>query len=111
MLQVEPVQYLQIRGTLMATDDEVFALQKRYDVTPVLAKLLYLMVVNDRVTTQDVEATGVVGDVRVSIHRLRKIMSEHGIEVRSAYRAGYWLSDEDRAKLKEVLDYLVGNEP
>ena len=83
----------------MATDDEVHQLQRKYDVSPALAQLLCLLARNQRVTAERMQDEGIVADARVSIHRLRKIMSPHGIEIRSSYRTGYWLSDEDRQKL------------
>ena len=87
----------------MATDDEVHQLQRKYHVSPALAQILHMLVENQRVTPDQIEGAGIVTDARVGVHRLRKIMSAHEIEVRSSYRTGYWMSDEDRAKVRECL--------
>jgi len=87
----------------MATDDEIHQLQRAYDVTPSLAHLLHLLAHTQRVTAAHAEELGLVSDTRVSIHRLRRIMAPHGISVRTSYATGYWLSDEDQAKVKAVL--------
>ena len=87
----------------MATDDEVHQLQRKFDVSPALARLLCMLTENQRVTADQIEEAGVVTDARVGVHRLRKIMSAHEIEIRSSYKTGYWMSDEDRAKVRECL--------
>lgn len=87
----------------MATEDEVHQLQRKFDVSPTLAQLLYLLATNVRLTAEQIEETGVVADARVSIHRLRKIMAAHEIDIRAAYKTGYWLSEEDQAIIKACL--------
>lgn len=87
----------------MATDDEIHQLQRKYDVSPTLAQLLHMLATNHRITAAQVEDAGIVGDARVSIHRLRKVLAPNNITVRSSYRTGYWMSDEDRATVLSSL--------
>ena len=41
---------------------------------------------------------------RVSIWKLRKQMREHGIEIKTWRGIGYYLDDENKAKLKQLME-------
>lgn len=87
----------------MSPDDLVHALQRQYGVTPALGHILLLLVAKKRVTARHIEEEGIVTDARVALHRLRKVLAPHNIEIRSSYRMGYWLADEDREAVKSYL--------
>jgi len=87
----------------MANDDEVHQLQRKYGVSPSLAQILILLIERQRVTVDDIESAGFAGDARVQIHRLRKAMAEHEIDIHSSYRTGYWLADEDKDILRQAI--------
>lgn len=42
--------------------------------------------------------------VRVSIWKLRKKMREHGVEIKTWRGIGYYLDDENKAKLKQLME-------
>ena len=41
---------------------------------------------------------------KVAIHKLKKKLREHGIEVRTRRGLGYYLDDENKAKLKQLME-------
>lgn len=45
---------------------------------------------------------------RVSIWKLRKKMREHGIEIKTWRGVGYYLDDENKAKLKQLMEKKDG---
>lgn len=47
--------------------------------------------------------------VRVSIWKLRKKMREYGIEIKTWRGIGYYLDDENKAKLKQLMEKKDGN--
>ena len=48
---------------------------------------------------------------RVSIWKLRKKMREHGIEIKTWRGIGYYLDDENKAKLKRLMEGQDENHP
>jgi hypothetical protein len=46
--------------------------------------------------------------VRVSIWKLRKKMREYGIEIKTWRGVGYYLDDENKAKLKQLMEKKDG---
>lgn len=48
---------------------------------------------------------------RVSIWKLRKKMREHGIEIKTWRGVGYYLDDENKAKLKKLMEKKDENHP
>jgi hypothetical protein len=42
--------------------------------------------------------------VKVALHKLRKKLREHGIEVSTRHGLGYYLDDENRAKLEKLME-------
>ena len=48
---------------------------------------------------------------RVSIWKLRQKMREHGIEIKTWRGIGYYLDDENKAKLKQLMEKKDENHP
>jgi len=83
---------------------EIVALQKKFDLPTSLAKLLLLLAKNENVTNGDIESTGkITKEAKGAVWRLRRSVAVHGITVRSRRDVGYWLEDEDRAKVMDAI--------
>jgi hypothetical protein len=82
--------------------DDVFDLQREFRLPRSLAKLLKLLW-RERVVTPPMVILkyNIATDAKVAMHRLRQRMRQHGITIHSQREAGYWLSDEDKAKIAE----------
>lgn len=79
---------------------EISAIQKHYDVSRTLAQMLLMLARKTTVTSSDLEAS--VKSGKVAIHRLRNSVGGHGISIKSRRDVGYWLSEEDQAKVLAV---------
>lgn len=79
-------------------------LQGAFKMPPMLTNLLGLLVSVPYVNTEIAEAQiGIVSNLKVTMHRLRMELKAHNIEVHSRKYAGYWLSDEDKARIREMI--------
>jgi ribosomal protein L35 len=80
--------------------DEITTLQMRYDLTSLLARILHLLAKNTAVSSAMIETDHqLTKDSPVAIHRLRRRMMVHKIDVHFRRGVGYWLDPEDRKKV------------
>ena len=49
--------------------------------------------------------TGGDGSLRVQIHGIRRKLAPHGIHVHCAWGRGLYMSDEDKAKLRDLIQH------
>jgi DNA-binding response OmpR family regulator len=86
------------------TEDELFIMQRDYGLSPGPARLLYLLINTDRVSVHQIEHEyGIAKDARVLVHRLRRLLAPHDIEIRSIRMTGYWMTDEHRRAVRSRL--------
>lgn len=90
------------------TEDDLFAMQREYKLANNPARLLYMLVEHERVTAKQIEEDyGIATDAAVIIHRLRKALAPHGIEIQSFRKTGYWMTDEHRRLVRDRLPATV----
>lgn len=65
-----------------------------------LLLLLSMKVVHPQVIY---ERLSVATEVRVAVHRLRHVLEPFGITIENKRSLGYWLSDESKARIREIL--------
>lgn len=46
-------------------------------------------------------------DIKVTIHRLRKMLAPHKIDIKSRRSTGYWIDDADKERIKEMITDTV----
>lgn len=80
--------------------------RKKLGLSPALGQVAWLLIEQDIVSSSDVEA--ICRAPRESIYRVRNALRAHGVEIKSGRRLGWWLSDEDRAMLREECDGVAG---
>lgn len=79
---------------------EVADLIMKFRLTPAMAKIVLLLLENNRVTAQKIEnELKIVTDARVAVHRIRRRFEGTGITVQSRREVGYWLTDESKAEI------------
>lgn len=84
---------------------EITALQRKLDLPKSLANILLLLAKSPEVTREAIEDEhGVTKDAKVAVHRLRQKLAAagHDILVLSRREVGYWLEDDDKAKVLEL---------
>lgn len=91
-----------LESLLLQKNDD---LQGVFKLPPMLTNLLGLLVSVPYVNTEIAEAQiGIVSNLKVTMHRLRAELKAHNIEVHSRKYAGYWLSDADKTRIREMLE-------
>lgn len=84
--------------------DEFTTLQMRYDLTPLLARILHLLAENTAVSSAMIETEHrLTKDAPVAMHRLRRRLEQGGINVQFRRGVGYWLDPEDRKKVAAAM--------
>lgn len=84
--------------------DELATLQMRYDLTPLLARILRLLAENTAVTTAMIEVEhALTKDMPIAIHRLRRRLTSAGISVHFRRGVGYWIDAEDRQRVLTAM--------
>jgi hypothetical protein len=79
-------------------------LQNVFKLSPTLSNIFGLLLALPAVKTELInQRIGIAYDSKVAIHRLRKHLVPWGIEVKSKRLIGYWLSDEDKDRAKDLL--------
>lgn len=85
--------------------DELTTLQMRYDLTPLLARILCLLAQNTAVTSAMIEVEHrLTKDAPVAMHRLRRRLEQVGINVQFRRGVGYWLDAKDRKKVIAAME-------
>lgn len=80
---------------------DLLVLQRRYNLSPLLAKLLLLLAHNPIVTAEMISADNDAAPIanRVSMVRLRKRLIPLGIYVQSQRHLGYWINEDIRVEV------------
>lgn len=75
-----------------------------FRLPPALNKLLGLLLSLPNVTSEMVhQRLEIATDAKVAVHRLRKYMTPHGIDIHSRRNLGYWLEPASKAKIRDML--------
>ena len=83
---------------------DLMAIQLKYDLPTLLAKILLLMIEHRLVTATMIEAEyDLTRNGKVAIARLRKRLEGHSIDINSRRELGYWISPEKREELAAAL--------
>lgn len=76
-----------------------------FSLPPMLEKVFRLLLLNKRVTTQMVaDHLGSDIDVKMTMFRLRKYLKPHDVEVQSKRHIGYWLDQEAKERLLDMME-------
>ena len=95
---------LKVRDLELALGQSNDNLAVTFRLTPVLNNLMGLLLTLPTVTPEMIrQRLEIAADAKVAIHRLRKHIEPWGIKIRSRRNLGYWLEDEDKAKIKTLL--------
>lgn len=82
-----------------------------FRLPPALNKLLGLLISLPNVTSEMVhQRLEIATDAKVAVHRLRRYMSPHGIQINSRRNLGYWIENADKAKIRAMLKPAVVTE-
>lgn len=46
-------------------------------------------------------------DIKVTIHRLRKMLAPHKIDIKSRRSTGYWIDDADKERIRDMITDAV----
>lgn len=80
-------------------------LQKYYDLSPALARILALLIDNEVVTPEMIQGEQrAAKDAKVAVHRLRQRLLGMDIDVKSRRDLGYWLDAPVRRSFKAWLE-------
>lgn len=83
-------------------------LAREFDLPQSLSNLLGLLM-NVTVASAEMiqQRLMITSDARVAIHRLRNALKPHDIEIVGRRGLGYWLTDSDKARIKERVTSRV----
>lgn len=95
----------------MTDSSQLIEIEKVFDLSPQLARLLQLLLSKDRVRKTDISdlistfhsARPHHNADRMAIYRLRSRMRKHGVMVLVQYGEGYYLSAADKSVLRGRL--------
>ena len=78
-------------------------------LTPVLNNLMGLLMNVPVVTPEMIrQRLEIAPDAKVAIHRLRAHLKSHDIKIQSRRNVGYWLEDEDKLNVRELVRVKMG---
>jgi len=84
---------------------EIIDLQIKYKLTPCMAKALYLLLTHKVVTPAMLEVDApITTDAKVLMHRIRRRLTDTGIDIKSQRSAGYWLTNASREIIMRDVD-------
>jgi hypothetical protein len=80
------------------------ALRITFQLTPQETDIMGLLVLLPLVSPDAIsQRLGIATEVRVAVYRLRITLKRHSIEILSRRRFGYWLTDDTKARIKELI--------
>ena len=80
------------------------AMRITFQLTPQETDIMGLLVLLPLVSPDTIsERLGIATEVRVAVYRLRITLKHHNIEILSRRKFGYWLTDETKARIKELI--------
>lgn len=81
-----------------------------FSLPPMLEKAFKLLLTNQRVTTQMIaENLGADIDAKMTMFRLRKYLTSHGVEVKSKRHLGYWIDPAAKSQLVDALEATLSS--
>lgn len=88
---------------LLQLDHEHYV--RPFNLTQQQAKLMALLMDAPVATAETIhKRVGMDTEAKVVAHRLRQRLKPFGIKISAKRFVGFWLSDEDKAKVKEIID-------
>jgi hypothetical protein len=95
---------LRIRDLEAALGQKDEGLANTFKLAPKMTDLLGLLLSLPIVTSDQIDRRlGIASDAKVAIHRLRKELAPWSIAIFSKRLRGYWLDDETKAKIKQLI--------
>lgn len=93
-----------LEACLYQGDVEIRLMALTFSMPLGMARLLGLLRGAPVVTPQMAdERIGMGTDLRVAMHRLRRYLHKHEIEIQSQYAIGYWLAVSDKEKITRLI--------
>jgi DNA-binding response OmpR family regulator len=90
--------------THMTSEDIDAKLRTTFKLSTQEASILGLLLATDVVSSDLIcERLNVATEVRVAIHRLRKTLATHQVEIESKRHLGYWLTPEMKDRIRRRL--------
>lgn len=78
-------------------------LQIAFELPQSLARLLRLLMESKLLTSRDIVHTHKIAtDGKVAIHRLRRYLENHDLEIKSRRELGYWLEPSTKEKISKI---------
>lgn len=75
-----------------------------FRLTPTLSDLFGLLVSLPNVTVEMMtQRLGITSEPKVAVSRLREKLKPWGVKIYNARHVGYWLAEEDKARVKQIL--------
>lgn len=75
-----------------------------FKLTPVMNSLMGLLLELPIVSTETIHNhTEIAANAKVAAYRLRRLLKPYDIEVHSRRNVGYWFSDDDKKKIRELI--------
>lgn len=93
-----------IRDLELALGQRDDGLAATFRLTPVLNNLMGLLLSVPAVTPEMIrQRLEIAPDAKVAVHRLRKQLEPFEIKIHSRRNVGYWLEDEDKARIRGMV--------
>jgi hypothetical protein len=100
---------VRIRDLELALGQRDKTLAVTFRLTPALNNLLGLLISVPVVTPEMIrDRLEIANDAKVGIHRLRKQLEPWDIKIQQKRNLGYWLEDEDKARIRGLVAAKVG---
>lgn len=79
-------------------------IQVCFGISPTMADLLVLFL-NEKIVDADMMVAHGAdpNNYRMAVYRLRTVLDEYKIEIQSQQNLGYWMEQEDRAKVRALI--------
>lgn len=79
-----------------------------FPFTPALIATLGLLLREEVIDVETFEADDhTPKNIKVTIHRLRKMLAPYKIDVRSRRSTGYWIADADKDRIRQMITDAV----
>lgn len=93
-----------IRDLELALGQRDEGLLATFRLTPVLNNLMGLLLSVPAVTPEMIrQRLEIAPDAKVAVHRLRRQLAEFDIKIQSRRNVGYWIEDEDKARIRGMV--------
>lgn len=79
-----------------------------FPFTPALIATFGLLLREDVIDVDAFEADeNTPKNIKVTIHRLRKLLAPYNIDIKSRRSTGYWIADADKARVRKMITEAV----